>query len=598
MANQMIALQSRAPQLPDPSRLTAQYANMMNMTRQQEAAERQAAAAQQQMDYATAEEGRRKELHGPALTKAQQDNAVQALEMFRNAVGDVDENDIAAKEAVRAELVRRIPGYDQFIPPASQWTRDTIVRLMMDSDKEIDKLYATPTTETAFGPKNEILEVTRGGLPGVAGVRPLINMPAQGAPAAAPRATPTAPQTPTGPARTGKFGEALVVPEASVPLSPYQQDHIRQMQDGLGMTNNPASFSPGASAGQMTPQRAQQVVDAAVKTGMMAQEDFDQMIAMTPEQNKQPFMEMIRTNNITLQPGGMGRQSQFAVNQGQRPQVDFAVNRGATPAATLAQTNVVGQQAYGRSGSPTSPLPGSSQVPIKRVRAEAQAGRPSPAEEAAKKRATTQVDIEMAPDLAKATKGAERIYQLKSEAPKERNVASRLIANIDDRIETIDRLLRNPNRRLINGPIEGNLPYRLQFGPRADAQADFDKIKNTDTLTSLVEMKQDSPTGGSPVGNASNSDVLLVAKGANSLIQTGTLSKMDEELKRIRAQLYRTRSNAIKFYNDTYGDVVAADPRLKLTVPAIADRYISSKDLAKPRTSTKVDRNNPLLRGN
>jgi hypothetical protein len=53
----MIALQSRNAPLPDPSRQTAQFANMINMARQTEAAQRQAALAQQQMQYAkTAEE--------------------------------------------------------------------------------------------------------------------------------------------------------------------------------------------------------------------------------------------------------------------------------------------------------------------------------------------------------------------------------------------------------------------------------------------------------------------------------------------------------------------------------------------------------------
>ena len=57
MPNQMIALQSRNAPLPDPSRQTAQFANMINMARQTEAAQRQAALAQQQMQYAkTAEE--------------------------------------------------------------------------------------------------------------------------------------------------------------------------------------------------------------------------------------------------------------------------------------------------------------------------------------------------------------------------------------------------------------------------------------------------------------------------------------------------------------------------------------------------------------
>jgi hypothetical protein len=450
-----------------------------------------------------------------------------------------------------------------------------------------NKKYATPTTETAFGPKNEILEVTRGGLPGVAGVRPLLNMPAQGAPAAAPRATPTAPQTPTGPARTGKFGEALVVPEASVPLTADQQDHIRRMQEDLGMTNTPASFSAGASAAQMTPQRAQQVVDAAVKTGMITQADFDQLMALAPEQNKQPFMEMIRANNIKLQPGGMGQQSQFAVNQGQRPQADFAVNRGATPAATLAQTNVMGQQAYGRSGSPTSPLPGSSQVPLPRLGAEKQV----------EAQAAKNVDLEMAPKIAAATKKAENAIELKSSATKAKYATEGILNEVVDRINTIDQLLRNPNRFSIVGAIEGNLPRLLQTGARADAQAAFDKIKNTATLTSLIDMRRSTETGASPVGaNPTDKDAKIVEQAASKLIQTGEQATFDAELIDMRRKLYRTYLNAQREYDGVYGEVLKENPKLRLAAPKVSDRYLSTKDLPKRRTSTKVDRNNPLLR--
>lgn len=70
MPNQMIALQARNPQLPDPSRQTAQYVNLMNMARQSEAAQRQASLAQQTMDINQAEEGRKKELQPFAVTKA------------------------------------------------------------------------------------------------------------------------------------------------------------------------------------------------------------------------------------------------------------------------------------------------------------------------------------------------------------------------------------------------------------------------------------------------------------------------------------------------------------------------------------------------
>ena len=52
MANQMIALQSRGPQLTDPSKLTAQYANMMNMASQQRASQLQGQRTRQEMEFA------------------------------------------------------------------------------------------------------------------------------------------------------------------------------------------------------------------------------------------------------------------------------------------------------------------------------------------------------------------------------------------------------------------------------------------------------------------------------------------------------------------------------------------------------------------
>jgi hypothetical protein len=70
MANQMIALQTRNPQLPDPSKMTSQYATLMNMAQQNETSKRQAAQAQQAMDFAAAKEGREKEMQPFAVGKA------------------------------------------------------------------------------------------------------------------------------------------------------------------------------------------------------------------------------------------------------------------------------------------------------------------------------------------------------------------------------------------------------------------------------------------------------------------------------------------------------------------------------------------------
>lgn len=383
MANQMIALQARGPQLPDLSRQTAQMANMMNMARQTEAAQRQAQQAQQAMDIEAAKEARAAALHGPALTKAQQDNIIQALSIFREGVADVAEGDIAAAEAVRADLVARVPGWDKVIPPATAWDRNTRYRLMVDAAKEIDKTFATPVASVAVNDRTgQTSSITAGGFDTRAEV--IGEVAPQSATPAAPRATPTAGAgASAGPVPTGKFGETRVVDPESIPLTPYQQEHIREMQSGLGMSQ-PASFARGAGAVQMTPERAQQIVDTAFNTRVMAQEDFDQLMAMAPEQNKQPFMDMIRDNNIKLQPGGAGQQPQFAVFRGPTPQSRTA-SLGDAPEVQTTRAQSQGRTPF--ISRREAPLPGSAQVPLSRVAGEAEARRETPEQIKARKTA-------------------------------------------------------------------------------------------------------------------------------------------------------------------------------------------------------------------
>jgi hypothetical protein len=70
MADQTIALQARAPQGNSLAAAIRQNSQLMNMMTQQAAAQRQAEVAQQQMQLAQAEEGRKAELHRPAMDKA------------------------------------------------------------------------------------------------------------------------------------------------------------------------------------------------------------------------------------------------------------------------------------------------------------------------------------------------------------------------------------------------------------------------------------------------------------------------------------------------------------------------------------------------
>lgn len=581
MANQMIALQARNPQLPDPAQRTARLANMMNMARQTEAAQLQGERLRQEMDYAQAGETRAAATHTSAQKKAELEYVGLAAEQFRQDVAKIREGDVAGYEAARADIVSKIPSWANYIRPASEWTPDYAAQLMSKASEIVAQTYPEAKSVIEYAAKGGVDAQGRPVPEGtpiqvVTGRRPSTTpIPAAGGAAATP--APTAPQpAPAGPAPTGKFGETRVVDPESIPLTPYQQEHIREMQSGLGMSQ-PASFTRGAGAEQMTPQMAQQIVDTAVKTGMMAQADFDQLMAMAPEQNKQPFMDMLKANNIALQPGGAGQQSQFADLRGQRMQSQTAGLRGAPPMEqTLAQYQPLQVR------DPRVPVaPGSSVVPLGRLGAE----------KTTEAQATADVNLRMAPEIAKATKLAERAVEKRSEALVAKNETKSAIQSIDKYIEEIDALLRSPDRRFIVGRIEGNLHYLGSLGQnerQAELQAMYDRIKNADTLGSLVEAKQATPTGGSPVGNASNLDVQLIAKSANSLTQTGGVPKFDEDLKKLRREAYRTRQRRIEFYNDRYGDLSAEDPKFKLTVRPIADRYISSKDL--PKTRTPVQR--------
>ena len=146
------------------------------------------------------------------------------------------------------------------------------------------------------------------------------------------------------------------------------------------------------------------IADSAFQTGVMAQVDFDQLLATQPPENRQAFTDAFRRANITIQAdapsladSGMGQQSMGA-NPVQRPQSQFADLRGPAPQSqtaglrgappmeqTLAQYQV-GQQIKGKNPS-VGAYPGSAQVPLSRVAGEAEARRETPEQIKARKTA-------------------------------------------------------------------------------------------------------------------------------------------------------------------------------------------------------------------
>lgn len=400
MANQMIALQARNPQLPDPSRAAAQYSNMMNMASQQRASQLQAERIRQEMDFEAAKEARAVETQ--AATMREKDLDIEDKELarlYKMGAAILETEDPTAREAAYQNLLGLIESTSPQLGAtmrqvAGTFNPQVLQSVMVPVVDYFNKKYPTPTTETAFGPRDEILEVTRGGLPGVAGVRPLLNMPPQGAPAS-PAA---APRTPVALAPAGAPMRATRGANTTPQDLMQQGMDPRNIPSGMP-TVRPISFNQSdmGGAGQMSPDMVPAILDSAINTGVMAQIDLDQMLAMTPPQARQGIMDVIRDNKIALQAdapslavSAMPQQQPMAPNPVQRPQATFADMRSPAPPASLAdlggqpqmqnvmaQTNVLGQQAYGRSGSPTSPAPGVYSVPTGQVAETSRATRPS-----------------------------------------------------------------------------------------------------------------------------------------------------------------------------------------------------------------------------
>jgi hypothetical protein len=135
----MIDLQARGPQLPDLSRQTAQYANMMNMARQQEAAQLQGERARQEMDFARAGEAREAELQAPRMAKAQSEAALADLKtgVEFNAYVYMALKNANSPEQV-AGFARRIADAPQFQSPLYQGTLSDAVASMPADPAQFD----------------------------------------------------------------------------------------------------------------------------------------------------------------------------------------------------------------------------------------------------------------------------------------------------------------------------------------------------------------------------------------------------------------------------------------------------------------------------
>ena len=612
MPNQMIALQSRGAKMPDPTAQTAKFVNMMNMAKQQEAAQRQASLAQQSMDINQAQEARAVDLHGPALKKAQLEYVGLVADQFSRDVGKLKDGDIAGAEALRANVVKEIPAWGEYIRPASEWTTEYRTQLMLKGKEIADKTipdvvaskeYAGKDAVDAQGnpiPENTVIDTRIGGFTGAAGSRALRDT---GAATPAPRATPTTP----APQAMGTGADM----RATQGSNTTPQDLIGQGMNPnnipSGMpTSRPISFNQsdmgGGGAGQMTPEVMSRIADSAFQTGVMAQVDFDQLLATQPPENRQAFTDAFRRANITLQAdapsladSGMGQQ-QMAANPVQRPQAGFADFRGPTPQSRTA--NLDGDMSMMRNTEAqyipvqrrdANVAPAPAETPEQAGR-RALLGRATPAEEAAKETARLQAAeaFEEANKTTRLAREREKVFAAKraekdadfletytDTLSKSRNTLNALDQMIGDARVERDRIVIPKGGRRPHGGFEGVVGFgipgvRFIQGTQA---ADFDALLEQVQSGAFLKAFNDLRGGGSITQIEGEKATMALTRVKRAQSEIGFVKAAREFVEILRDGI----KNADKRYARLTGETPAAAPVRRKTPTKGSDGWGQAK---------------------
>jgi hypothetical protein len=211
-----------------------------------------------------------------------------------------------------------------------RYDSDYVNRVSMDAKTFIDKTIATPMASFQVGADKKTYSATVGGTR--PGVTPL-TVENAAAPPAAPTTAPTAPTAPAAPATGGMFRPAAFAPEQ-------------------GGADPAAALVTALKNAEQTKQ-----IDAGA---------VEQIKAMVPPEVVDRF---IKVNNIQVSPGASMQSAVY------RPGQD------AAPRAQMVQAyNAPGSQFQVAKDPNMSPTPGSINVPLPRVAAEAAARRETPAE--------------------------------------------------------------------------------------------------------------------------------------------------------------------------------------------------------------------------
>jgi hypothetical protein len=377
MANQAIALQARAPQGNFLAPAIQQGAQLINMMSQQRAAERQAAAQQQQLEIARAAETRAAAGEVRAGKEFDLKREADLYVKYRRLAPVVAEGGPAAYASYLQNMMVDSPesaaAFAQTMP-VDKFDKDTFTRMIMGADEYAAGRYGKAITKEFITPEGDVMGANISGFPGATYATPVPDISQPRAPSAPAAAAPA-------PAAGGMF--------------------------------QPISATGGQPQGADPQAALLASLNEAKRTGQISTDVVEQLRQLGGPQAAPAVDAFLAQNNIKVAPGGM--QSAVYRPEGGAPMAQ-QVNYDPNAFAPL------------RAKSPmVSPMPGSASVPISRVREEAAAGRATPAEAAAVASAT-----------ATATKNAELRSEQAKKLPAKRQVST-LLQKIRSAYETLNK---------------------------------------------------------------------------------------------------------------------------------------------------------------
>ena len=596
MANQAIALQARAPQGNILGPALQQGAQMVNMMRQQEAAERQAAATNQQLEIARAREDREAiaaqeerahdlKIRPLQISAAEFANLNAQLQNNREFIALVNNEIKNAKtpEAVigaAAELKRRYPTQGQYIDRALAGMQTDPVgfetwrmQSVFQSQDAKDQMAKTDLKQGEDG-KYYMVEYGPRVKPAALEI-PTYKLEPQGAQGASARPM-------AAPAPANAMAAPAPNPMAAAPMPGPNTNPVGGAPLNIQSGNmfKPASMTAGPQMGGAQPNLSD-IVNEAMSSGQISGSNLQLMRdAAGPDKSAQ-LDQLLRANNIQIVPDG----------------ISSAMLRGGEAEDMLQQTQ--SREGYTATGQPfqgkppmQGVMPGSALVPLPRVAAEARAGRETPGEVYAKEMARNRAERDALKSAGPKPLTPVQEAKLRENITKDYNAAQAttdmMLAPDTGLVKIVDDVRQLSERQKVRlTGYSSLLPPLL-----ADEKAAKSAYENLDGKVTAMGLAVARLSGS--IGSIANQEWnILKNLVANLDLKTMGPDELDKQLNLIEAQARRTAQTTRDAYENQYFEEFARYPgRFDLKEPE--KMFVTPgrpRESALPRVRTDADFN-------